>query len=168
MVPMTCCRHLRCLRCLRWKRYSLDQYRHYHHLFERTLHQLRSNRLLPEDAVIHASASGPVYSGIGALYYDMVRIGTLIYHGSRPERHYRLRVIQVKRLARGPGYQGEEFGLSSDWMDAVLIEDFHAFNNSEFTFHGTPLPKVMHGILDASRLSVPIGVDDVVDARAVI
>jgi alanine racemase len=56
------------------------------------------------DAIIHAGASEVLRDGTVPLYYDMLRIGTMLFENPSPEhRNYtwRTRILQVKTLPEG-------------------------------------------------------------------
>jgi alanine racemase len=56
------------------------------------------------DAIIHAGASAALRDGTTPVYYDMLRIGTMLFENPSPEhRNYtwRTRILQVKTLPAG-------------------------------------------------------------------
>jgi alanine racemase len=56
------------------------------------------------DAIIHAGASAALKHGITPVYYDMLRIGTLLFENPSPEhRNYtwKTKILQVKTLPEG-------------------------------------------------------------------
>jgi len=56
------------------------------------------------DAIIHAGASAALKHGTTPVYYDMLRIGTMLFENSSPEhRNYKWRttILQVKTLPEG-------------------------------------------------------------------
>ena len=56
------------------------------------------------DAIIHAGASGVLQLGTTPVYYDMLRIGIMLFENASPEhRNYtwRTRILQVKTLPAG-------------------------------------------------------------------
>lgn len=56
------------------------------------------------DAIIHAGASDVLLDGTTPVYYDMLRIGTLLFENASPEhRNYswKTRILQVKTLPAG-------------------------------------------------------------------
>ena len=73
------------------------------HRFDRTVKAIRAEGL-GLDAIIHAGTSSALRYGMTPLYYDMLRIGWMLFESPAPEHwtyRWKTRILQVKTLPKG-------------------------------------------------------------------
>jgi alanine racemase len=73
------------------------------HRFDQAVESIRAAGI-GVDALLHAGSSDALRFGLSPVYYDMLRIGSLLFENPRPEaRNYtwKTRILQVKTLPKG-------------------------------------------------------------------
>ena len=137
-----------------WATYG--DYTSYQRIFEDTLRTLTSANLLPTDVIIHAATSNAIHSKQEGLYYDMVRIGSLIYYGEEPQRHFTQAILQVKDIRGCVGYDK----FLPEITHVALIE-ISGNRNKKMAFHwkNTEVKEIMPGILDVTGIGANVGDD---------
>jgi alanine racemase len=73
------------------------------HRFDKVLAALHAKGL-GLDAIIHAGTSDAVRFGVAPVYYNMLRIGSMLFENPSPERpiySWKTRILQVKTLPKG-------------------------------------------------------------------
>lgn len=73
------------------------------HRFDEVVAAIRAEGI-GRDAILHAGASDPLRDGVTPVYYDMLRVGTLLFENPSPEhRNYtwKTRIRQIKTVPRG-------------------------------------------------------------------
>jgi alanine racemase len=73
------------------------------HRFDEVVAAIRAEGI-GRDAILHAGASDVLRDGVTPVYYDMLRVGTMLFENPSPEhRNYtwKTRILQVKTVPRG-------------------------------------------------------------------
>ena len=141
---------------LKWKRANITHYNKYKVLFDRFLLELKGENLITDKVVIHAATSNAINSHLTNVYYNMVRIGNLIYFGNKPYHTFHTKILQIKDYSVGEKY-GYQHTLIKKNMRVALIETIRV-NNASFHYKHYNLKEIMPGLLDITSITDPIDI----------
>lgn len=129
-----------------------------HKIFKDTLNMLRYEKLIDEDVIIHAATSNAINSNQTQLYYNMVRIGTLIYYGDKPYYSFKQKILQIKDISEFIGYDMYIGHISH----VALIEiPGNRDKVKKFMYNDYELKEIMPGVLDITNIQCSVG-DDII------
>jgi alanine racemase len=137
-------------------------YRLYQKKFNRVLNLLKSHGCLPANALIHAGASNVVNQGLRNLYYNMVRIGSLIYFGDRPYFTYVQKILQIKDLQGPYGYKRKV--QNQPGVTRVALTEISGDRRWHMRFfiggHPVEVEQLMPGVLNVTGLPWKVKIGD--------
>lgn len=88
--------------------------------FDQVVTQIRAEGI-GRDALLHASSSNGLRYGLTPIYYDMVRVGTMLFENPEPEnRNYtwETRILQVKTMPKGWCIN---YGCKERWDEEIRV-----------------------------------------------
>lgn len=138
--------------CTKWIKHGI--YDTYQSIFEKSIEKLTKENLLASDVIIHAATSNMIFLDFNELYYNMARIGTLIYYGNKPYQTFYQPILQIKEISL---YSYNHKHFTHPTRVAMIELSGNRLKKMEFWLEETQLYELQPGIFDVSDLKCKIG-----------